>query len=236
MCIRDRTYITAQVLEESDAIRLADRDEPIRDLALPAELDALMQQREERFEELFDSGQYEKLAERVIEDDAGRVYLEYHGDDQLGALSKKLADLAPTHRDVILDVLKNSSHAQARARAANALNWAGQYEDSIRSVHTLLDDPSGLVRNDITRFMLAYVKRIEDPELKGSLVRVLALQAMRPSHADRNKALFGMLFIAQTSTEARDVVLEQAGDTIRLIAEQSLLENVGGIAKMILAL
>ena len=171
-----------------------------------------------------------------MQPDGEQAYLSYPKDPATEKLARELAAKTPAQRAALLEAVEFAANDEVRARAATLLNWAGDHTDSIRVVHTLLDDPSGLVRNNITRFMLHYVERVEDPELQASLVRVLLVQALRPSHGDRNKALYGLLYIAKTSDAARDLVLTEGRETIERLAEQSVLSNVGGIAKEILAL
>ncbi len=231
-----KTYVTVNVLEREDAVKLTTRARPTADLALPAELDATYSKLFEIQEGHFDSGNYKVLQEEVTRPDGADPYLTYPKEPEMAKLAAELAATAPAHRDTLRDIAARAANPAVRARAATLLNWAGDTTKSIEIAHQLLDDPSALVRNNLSRFMLHYIPDVDDPDLQGSLARVLAVQATRPSHPDRNKALFGLLYIAQSSEPARALVMKEAGETIRRLAEQSRLPNVGEVAKQILAL
>jgi hypothetical protein len=231
-----KTYVTVNVLEEEDARKLTTRAKPTAELTIPAELDATYARLYAIQEGHFDSGNYKVLAEEVTRPDGADPYLTYPKEPEMAKLAAELAAAAPAHRDALRDATARAADPAVRARAATLLNWAGDTTKSVEVAHLLLDDPSGLVRNNLSRFMLHYIPDVDDPELQGSLARVLAVQATRPSHPDRNKALYGLLYIAQSSEPARALVMKEAGDTIRRLAEQSRLPNVGEVAEQILAL
>jgi len=156
-------------------------------------------------------------------------------DDELNELAHKLYKLASPHRERILKVLGESADDEQRADAALLLNWVGEPADTVPRVIALLDDPSADVRNNITRYALPYVRRMNDPELINSVATALIKQIAYPSHGDRNKAISGLMMLSQNNPEIRDRVLREAGDRLRVIAETSVIPNVAGPAQALLS-
>ena len=78
--------------------------------------------------------------------------------------------------------------------------------------------------------MLFHLGRVEDRALLREVVASLARQLARPSHGDRNKALYGLAAVLDAAPELEPFVEERAGAWLRRLAEQSVLSNVGGVA------
>lgn len=180
---------------------------------------------------------YKRLVDLWLSRRAGeRMEGEYKtfNDDELNELAHQLYTLASPHRERILTVLGESADDEQRADAALLINWVGNPEETIPRVIAMLDDPSADVRNNITRYALPYVRRMDDPELVNSVASALIKQITYPSHGDRNKAISGLMMLAQRNPEIRDRVLREAGDRLRVIAETSVIPNVAGPAQALL--
>jgi len=152
-------------------------------------------------------------------------YLNYD-DKEMSHYVLRLNKLVPNYRENLLDVLKNDKNIEKRGKAATLLNWASDTNDSINEIYVLLDDPSSLVRNNITRFMLHYFSQIKQNIKKYSIINSLALQLERPSHGDRNKAIYGLLKIAKSDASLIPKIKEHAIKEISHIAKHSILSNV----------
>lgn len=180
---------------------------------------------------------YKRLVDLWLSRRAGeRMEGEYKtfNDDELNELAHKLYTLASPHRERILTVLRDSADDEHRADAALLLNWVGDPAGVVPRVIALLDDPSADVRNNITRYALPYVRRMDDLELVNAVASALIKQMAYPSHGDRNKAISGLMMLAKRHPEIRDRVLREAGDRLRVIAETSVIPNVAGPARSLL--
>ena len=118
--------------------------------------------------------------------------------------------------------------------AADLLNWGGSPHRIIKEVYSLLDDPHYGVRNQLSRFMIHYIKGIKDESLALQLVATFLLQLDRPSHGDRNKALINLNQLIDTHPRLIPFTKAIGGPLVETIAVQSILENVGGEAKKLL--
>ncbi len=159
-----------------------------------------------------------------------------YDDPQLHALALRLRELVPDHRLALIDVIREDRDSQKRASAATMLHWGGDVADSIARVNACANDPTVTVRNNVTRFMLHYLDMVESPEVRTALIASLARQLRRPSHADRNKAVYGLLHIMQAFPADGPAIAAAAQEELRMLARDSVLFNVGDPARELIAL
>lgn len=181
------------------------------------------------------------MAGHAYSERAGKGYLSY--DDSTGKNEdlrpqvERLAQLVPKHRDNLLEILRLEKEAGNRLMAATLLNWAGgDLEQTLRETLPLLDDPDEGVRNNLSRFMMEFVGMVKSKRLRHRLVGAFVHQIERPSHGDRNKGLYNLLFIAQAWPADRGFIRSRGGTSIRYLAENSIVFNVQGPARELLAL
>lgn len=165
-------------------------------------------------------------------------FLDYFNDPECHQLCLQLSKLVPAYRSNILEVVEYHHNEETRALAANLLCWTRfDIEETIAVTHRLLDDPSAAVRNNISRFMIPYVGRIYGAYIKHPLIKSLLVQLDRPSHWDRNKAIYCLLGIAQRSGFLdRQYIKERGSKLFERLAATSLMPNVRDPALMLLAL
>jgi hypothetical protein len=221
-------YLVVDVVEPDQAYRNRFRNPPAKDVAwVTPEIKAVYDRLYTRFWALFNQG-------RSVQERADAGYLDY-SDPRLHADVLKLIRSVPLYRDRLLDVLQNDRNSKKRADAANFLNWTVKdLEGTIRRANSLLDDPSSEVRNNISRFTLQFVARLQSDPVRRDVIRQCLLQLDRPSFGDRNKSLYNLLAIAQKFPEDRDFISEQGLALIQSIADASVLPNVGGTARDLL--
>jgi len=211
-------YLVIDVIEKGDEERDHFRPEPEGEVEIPAEVRRRFDALEARQMELFRTGTPPR-------ESAEGGFLDYD-EPRMHELVTELRELVPPLRERLLEAVATDADAEDRAAAARLLNWAGDVTDSIARVHRHLDDPSVLVRNNISRFTLHHVHRVESPEVRRSLVEVLCRQVARPSHADRNKALYSLLHLSQTFPGELPAIRAGCGEPIATLAERSVLGNV----------
>jgi hypothetical protein len=221
-------YLVVEVVEHGEEERLAFREPPSGDAPLDPALAALYQRLISSLMAAFQAGT-----------DVGETmepgYLDYE-HPEMHAVVEEMRRAVPPRREELLRVLAESPEGADRARAAWMLNWAGDEADSIARVHGFLDDPHGVTRNDVSRFMVHYLDRVEDEATLRAVVDSLAIQLSRPSHGDRNKAAYCLKTLLQAHPGLAPYVAERAGPWLRRIAGQSILDNVGGLAREVVAM
>lgn len=220
------------IVEKGDENRCTYREINARELTLATqEILDLHQQLYGRMRDLFNQG-------IAVVETYGTDYLDIPNDPECHKLCLQLSRLVPSHKTNILEVLEFHADKDTRAIAANLLCWTRQdLEQTIAQVNSLLDDPSSSVRNNISRFMIPYIGRIYGAYIKHPLIRNLLVQLDRPSHYDRNKAIYCLLSIAQRSAFLDRQYIKTHGEKlIKKIAATSLLPNVKEPAEQLLAL
>lgn len=224
-----KAYFTVELVEKGDEYRLAFRDEPAQSLPLAnqkviKEFEAL----QSRLWTLFEKGQ------PPIEN-ALKGYLDYD-DLEMSQMVQHLIKWTPKYRDNLIRVLKQDKDPEKRAKAATLLNWAQNTEDSISKVHSLVNDPRELVRNNISRFMMHYFDKVKNTRILKEVIKSLSKQLWYPSFGDRNKAIFGLLAIAKNHPQIRSYIKLKAIRGIQFLAKNSILNNVQVPAQQLLEL
>ena len=231
-----KAYLVLNVVEQQDAANHTFRAEPDKNIDVPEEVSALLEKHSALIQKNFDTQNFEALREEVRGIEEKDYYNTYPDSEEMSALVDEMRATFPPHRQALIEVLKHSRSTQARAHAATALNWSGDVLDSISQIYMLTDDPAVLVRNNISRFMLHYLQYHPDKAVRGAVIDSLLVQMTFPSHADRNKALYGLLALAQSAPADRGFIEQKGRAEIERIAKQSILDNVGGVAKQLLDL
>lgn len=222
-----KAYLLVEIIAKGEESRAEFRPTPEGAVEADAEIFELQTQLMDRLSSNFRHG-------REIGEHMEDGYLDYR-DPEMHAIVEKLRRLAPPHREDLVCVIAEDADPARRARAAWLLNWAGDEAKSIAEVHAYLDDPSGLVRNDVSRFMLHYLEKVEDEEVLRGVIDSLARQLERPGHGDRNKAVYALAAVLEAHPDTAPYMRERAGEWLRRLADQSVLMNVGEPAQKLLA-
>lgn len=196
------------------------------DLSIPDEIVGLLKALEARRDLLFEQG-------TPNGETTDQGYKSY-ADPQMKELTEQLHRLVPTQREVLCDILMHSARAEDRVRAAELLNWSENHSANLRACIIALNDPQLVVRNNVSRYLLAFPRSFADPPTRRDLIWTLAEQMRRPDHADRNKALYALYELVKVWPEDAAAVKEAAGLTIERLSRQSILPNVGETAKLLL--
>ena len=164
-------------------------------------------------------------------------YVDRKGtNEDLTPTVERLAHLVPRYRDNLFAVLRSEADREARRRAATLLNWAGDPDGTMKKTLPLLDDPDPGVRNNLSRYMTHFSGQVTSKRLRHRMIDAFVLQLDLPSHGDRNKGLYNLLSIAQARPDDRAYILERAADSLRYLSGNSILFNVQGPARELLAL
>lgn len=222
-------YFTLDVVEKGEEYRAQFRPAPTKTIELAnPEVLQVYKALQDRLWELFNNGTPSK--EFVTKE-----YLDYE-DPKMHELVLKLAKLAPLYQENILAVLELDSDGPKRMQASDLLNWVGNTKQTVMKVSLLLDDPHAGARNQMSRFMMHFSANVTSPVDQLKLVDRLLLQANRPSHGDRNKALYNLIELAQKHKPLRVYIKTGGEKLITYIAKTSVLSNVAGAAEELLKL
>lgn len=160
------------------------------------------------------------------------AYLDYE-DPRMSKIVSELIVLVPPIKDKLIHILKKDHSAQKRATAATLLNWAKDPQYVGERIFSSIRDPHHLVRNNISRFFLHYYNMIHSKELLKNILSQYKYQLQFTSHGDRNKAVMGIYFLLKNHPDLSKYVFNLMGADIKKLSEESILSNVGQIAKEI---
>ena len=143
--------------------------------------------------ELFRQGRFKETAGEIVTDAYG-PYVSYSRHEGLRLLAQEIRVHARTRHDELIHIVSEARSLEERIRAANLLNWAGRVEETVPLAASLLDDPEIAVRNDLARFITPFLPYVHDERVAEIVDATMRMQT-RPSHTDRNKALYVLLFV-----------------------------------------
>jgi len=181
------------------------------------------------------------MAGQYYNESAKQGYLTYTDptgkNEDLTPQVQRLAQLVPQHRDNVLAVLRGESDPKKRQEAATLLNWAGgDPAKTLGQSLPFLNDPDEGVRNNVSRYMIQFVGEVKSKKVRHQLIDAFVDQLARPSHGDRNKGIYNLLGIANAWPSDRGYIRAHGGESIRYLAENSILFNVKPPAQELLAL
>ncbi|MCS5709108.1 HEAT repeat domain-containing protein [Candidatus Berkiella cookevillensis] len=188
---------------------------------------------------------YNKLNERRIELMHNRVdHEEYYDkgfldfdDPIMHDIALKLSVLAKKHNDDLLKILHFSKDVEERETAGILLSWS-QHPSNLSYIAkaNLLQDPNSAVRNNVARSYIHFMSLVKDKSALRDIMPAYCKMAMLPLHSDRNKALYSIREIIKNHPDIISAIDPECKNNISYIAEMSILNNVGGVAKQILRL
>lgn len=163
-------------------------------------------------------------------------YLDYD-DPVLHSITEQLRDLAKEQNDDLLKIIHYSHDEEEREAAALLLSWS-QHPSNLTYIAKadILRDPNVAVRNNVARSYIHFMDRVEDKAILEDIIPAYCEMAALPSHSDRNKALYCILGILKAHPDLAVAVNLECTNNINYIAEMSILDNVGGVAKEIINL
>lgn len=219
-------FLVVDVVERGDEARLQYSEAPTGEVPIDPEILEVHAELDELRHAGFESG------EQVREFVDGE-FMDFD-DPAMHALGLRLRELVRPQRLALIEVLARDRDRGKRGEAATLLNWGGDVTDSIARIHPFADDPESLVRNNVTRFMLHHLDKVEDAQVRQALITQFARQLTRPSHSDRNKAAYGLLLLLEAWPEDAPAVSAAARTELEVIARDSVLFNVRDPAREVL--
>lgn len=221
-------HYIVEVLEDANAdLGLQPSTAPRASGRVPPDARQMLAHREYRVQEIIADGY--TPGERITP--SGILVAD---DSELRMYDAQLRDFAAGMQDQLIAMALDANHPERRDAIA-MLSWAGNPEATIAALHGRLLDPNTEVRNLTGRFVLTFIERVRDPAVAEGLAVSLSRAMALPSHADRTKAINALGQLYARHPELRATLQNVAREPLRQIARDSVLPNVGGEARALLA-
>ncbi|MGE4350453.1 MAG: HEAT repeat domain-containing protein [Candidatus Berkiella sp.] len=188
---------------------------------------------------------YEKLNERRIELMLNHVEYEesydkgfFDSDDPvMHGIAKKLSVLAKKHNHELLNIIHFSKDVEERRTAGILLSWS-QHPSNLSYIAKadFLQDPDSAVRNNVARSYIHFMSQVKDKAALRDIMPAYCKMAMLPLHSDRNKALYSIREVIKHHPDLVLAIDQECKNNISYIAEMSIIDDVGGVAKQVLEL
>jgi hypothetical protein len=215
----NKVFITIDVVDADDTARMKFAPAPSKTVADPAGLVAAWLDYEAAVWPLHNSGAYKGpyTCKGGMHCALGFNHpdLESREDLFIAKVPKCVAELTA--------MLRDDREDKRRAAAAFALAYAHDRQQVIDALVPSIDDPSGLVRNNVMRVLVVIQQKADAVVVPLAAV----LRAMHfPTTADRNKAAYALVEIAKRSSPADRVrIAREVGDVLVAMAAMSQPNN-----------
>lgn len=223
-----RVYYVVEIVESRDTdygLRPA-TGAPVT-ARVPPEARQLLSKREFRVQEMAAEGM--TPTERLTP--SGIVVAE---DSELRMYDAELRESVDGQRTRLVAMALDAGHPERR-EAIQLLAWTGAPQASLATLYPLLLDPDPAVRNEVGRLFLLFSDRLTDSDVAESMVDVFVRQLALPAHADRTKAVLGLALLYTAHRELKPHLIERAREPLLRLARESVVPNVGGAARNLLA-
>ncbi|WP_341676825.1 hypothetical protein [Niveibacterium sp. SC-1] len=227
--VEERTvHLVVEVIESADqSFGIRPSNAPAARARIAPEARQLLARREYRVQEMAAEGQ--TPSEAITP--SGVIVAD---DPELRMFDAQLRETCFGRRaDYVSIVLDPGS--QERREALVLLSWTGEPETTIAAIHSRLLDPDPEIRNLTGRLILSFMSRIEDPQIAHDVAQSFVGQLQIPTHTDRTKAVLGLAQLVAAHPELRDLIADSARAPLEKLARESVLDNVGGQARALIA-
>jgi len=227
--VEDRTvHLVVEIVESADQdFGIRPSNAPTARARVTPETRQLLARREYRVQEMAAEG----LTPTESITPSGVLVAE---DPELRAFDAQLREACFGRRTDYVSMALDAGN-QERREALVLLSWAGEPETTIAAIHGRLLDPDPEIRNLTGRLILSFMSRIEDPQIAHDVAQSFIGQLQIPTHTDRTKAVLGLAQLVAAHPELRDLIADSARAPLEKLARESVLDNVGGQARALLA-
>jgi hypothetical protein len=174
--------------------------------------------------------------------DEGRTWTEsyrdgakYYSDEPSNQYVAEILRFAPDMREELLAVVESDPDATRRKKAIELLGWAGEVPYTANRLTDAFDDSDPKVRVAAIKYIFPRLSLLPDDYPYIRLIRAASRELNRPSHQDRSKALYVLLWLSKKNVLfMRDIKgLNEA--RLKHLASDSVLPTVKQPAQQLLA-
>ncbi|HEY9733042.1 MAG TPA: hypothetical protein V6C89_14080 [Drouetiella sp.] len=182
-----------------------------------------------------------KRLEKLTEE--GRTWSEsyrdgskYYSDEPANQYVAEIERFAPDMRDELLAVVESDPDATRRKKAIELLGWSGEVPYTANRLTDAFDDSDPKVRVAAIKYIFPRLSLLPEEYPYIRLVRAASRELSRPSHQDRSKALYVLLWLAKRNVLFVRDIKELDEARLKQLASDSVLPTVKVPAQQLLAI
>lgn len=182
-----------------------------------------------------------KRLEKLTEE--GRTWSEsyrdgakYYSDEPSNQYVAEIERFAPDMREELLAVVESDPDANRRKQAIELLGWSGEVPYTANRLTDAFDDSDPKVRVAAIKYIFPRLSLLPDDYPYIRLVRAASRELSRPSHQDRSKALYVLLWLAKKNILFVRDIKELDEARLKLLASDSVLPTVKAPAQQLLGI
>ncbi len=185
--------------------------------------------------------QLTKRLEKLTEE--GRSWSEsyrdgskYYSDEPSNQYVAEIERFAPDMREELLAVVESDPDANRRKKAVELLGWAGETPYTTNRLTDAFDDSDPKVRVAAIRYVFPRLNLLPDEYPYIRLIQAASRELNRPSHQDRSKALYVLLWLAKKNVLFVRDIKGYNEARLKQLASDSVLPTVKVPAQQLLAI
>ncbi|RTL42550.1 MAG: HEAT repeat domain-containing protein [Candidatus Melainabacteria bacterium] len=159
---------------------------------------------------------------------------KYYSDEPSNQCVAEIERFAPDMREELLAVVESDPDATRRRKAIELLGWSGEVPYTANRLTDAFDDSDPKVRVAAIKYVFPRLSMLPEDYPYIRLVQAASRELNRPSHQDRSKALYVLLWLAKKNVLfVRDIKqLDEA--RLKQLASDSVLPTVKVPAQQLL--
>lgn len=173
----------------------------------------------------------------------GRQYSEtyrdgskYYSDEPANQYIAEIERFAPDMKEELLAVVESDPDATRRRKAVELLGWAGDVPYVANRLTDAFDDSDPKVRVAAIRYVFPRLSMLPEDYPFIRLIEAASRELNRPSHQDRSKALYVLLWLAKKNVLWVRDIKELDLARLKQLASDSVLPTVKVPAQQLLAI
>jgi len=175
--------------------------------------------------------------------DEGRPWSEsyregakYYSDEPANQCVAEIQRFAPDMKEELLAVVESDPDATRRRKAVELLGWSGDVPYITNRLTDAFDDSDPKVRVAAIRYVFPRLALLPDEYPYIRLIQAASRELNRPSHQDRSKALYVLLWLAKKNILFVRDIKELDEARLKVLASDSVLPTVKVPAQQLLAI
>lgn len=159
-----------------------------------------------------------------------------YSDEPANQLVEQIKRFAPDMKGELLAVVESEPDATRRFKAVELLGWSGDIPYVANRLTDAFDDSDAKVRVAAIKYVFPRLSMLPEEYPWIRIIQAASRELNRPSHQDRSKALYVLLWVAKKNNLLLREIKGLDETRLKQLASDSVLPTVKGPAQQLLAM